>query len=806
MNRIFFLTALPLVALAFSGAQASAQSLSGRVLDPGGGAVPNAELRLYARSGGALRTAAGDAHGAYLFERLAPGDYLLEAEAANAALSASRPITVAHDDLQLNIELSVTAQRTEIFVSASFSPQSVFESAKAIDAVSSDEIERRNEFSIAESIRHLPGVRVKNARGPGGLTSIQIRGMRNQDTALLIDGLRFRDAAALQGDASSFYQDMTVVDIGRLELLRGSASSIYGSHAMAGALNIVTDPGGGQTHGQIRAEGGGLGLLRGTAKIGGGLLDQRLVYSGGFSHLNVIKGVDGFDPYRNTSGQGFAKYQLTSKASLSGRLWASNAFSALNESPTFDPAVTANHPSSGPIQARALAASQVNRFARGESFTAGNATFIPGFNDPDNRRTSNFLASAVIFEHQPSPTASWRVSYHGVDTRRSFRDGPAGRSQFDPVFSNLSRFEGRTDTLQARTDLRRGVHHVTLGYEFERESFFNRDTDENPNAALRPNSRAEVNQTSHTVFAQEQLRLFDGRLQLALSGRAQFFSLSDPSFSGDSNPFVGVPVDSPKTAYTGDAALAYFFRSSRTKLRAHVGNAYRAPSSFERFGGTFFFGSFSFWGDPRLRPERSAAVDAGVDQWFAGEKIQLGATVFYTSLQETIIFDFGFIQAATDPFSRSGGYRNTGGGLTRGVELSASLAPTQSTTLNVNYTRQNADSRTPTVPGTAFFKTIGVSDHLFNVTATQRIGRRFDIAFDLFAASDYSRRFFGAAERLVFDGPLKADIVASYTLPLSDGLDARLYGQIENVFDREYYEDGFQTPGAWGRAGLEIRF
>jgi outer membrane cobalamin receptor len=114
--------------------------------------------------------------------------------------------------------------------------------------------------------------------------------MRSSDTALLIDGLRFRDAAGTQGDASGFFQDMTIVDTERIEFLRGSGSSLYGSHAMAGVINVNSSQGGGKTHGEIRAEGGGLGLLRGVARVGGGLADNRFIYSGGFSHLNVTDG------------------------------------------------------------------------------------------------------------------------------------------------------------------------------------------------------------------------------------------------------------------------------------------------------------------------------------------------------------------------------------------------------------------------------------------------------------------------------------------------------------------------------------
>jgi outer membrane cobalamin receptor len=59
----------------------------------------------------------------------------------------------------------------------------------------------------------------------------------------LIDGLRFRDAATTQGDASSFLSDLLVVNTERLEVLRGSGSSLYGSNAIGGVINVLTDQG-----------------------------------------------------------------------------------------------------------------------------------------------------------------------------------------------------------------------------------------------------------------------------------------------------------------------------------------------------------------------------------------------------------------------------------------------------------------------------------------------------------------------------------------------------------------------------------
>jgi outer membrane receptor protein involved in Fe transport len=225
---------------------------------------------------------------------------------------------------------------------------------------------------------------------------------------------------------------------------------------------------------------------------------------------------------------------------------------------------------------------------------------------------------------------------------------------------------------------------------------------------------------------------------------------------------------------------------------------------FERFGAGFFGGDFTPFGDPRLKPERSIAVDGGIDQTFMRGRARVSATYFYTRLQN--IINFGSLPPG-DPFDRPfGGFLNIGGGLARGVELSAEISPARSTSLFASYTYTNADQRAPNAAG--YLTIPGTSDHLFTLVATQRVGRRVDLTFDLFAVSDYSPSFPTPSFNTlyIFDGYVKADLVAAYTLPIDDRLSLRLYGKVENVFDRSYTESGFRAPGAFFIGGAAFRF
>ncbi|HEX8291928.1 MAG TPA: TonB-dependent receptor [Pyrinomonadaceae bacterium] len=813
LNRTF-VTVCALLLLGFAAPAARAQrqgaTLSGRVTDPQGAGLPGASVTLHerARMQGSV-SAVTDAGGAYRFERLAPGEYIVEVEARGFAPAAARAVNVARGAAPtLDVRLEVAGVSAEVVVTAADTPQTVDEVSKAVTSVTSREMEERDEATLADALATVPGLRVQQLGGPGSLVSVRTRGLRSQDTSVLIDGLRFRDPAAAQGDATSFLSDFQVTDAGRVEVLRGSGSSLYGTNAVGGVVNVVTEEGGGPFRGELFAEGGGLGFARGRARVSGSAGEsERLVFSAGVSHLNVSEGVDGDDAARSTNAQGRALVRLTPTATLSARVYASDSFAQLNE----DPQAVGALPPSGVIDARPVSRDELRRYEAGTplgQLNLGGANFLPAANDADFSRAGNFFSGAVAFAQRPTEAFGYSVTYHGLATRNSFREGPAVPGSpadffFEPRGSTVNDFDGTVHTLNARADFRLGRHNlINAGYEFERETFLTRFLD----VTAAGNSSAEVNERSHSFFVQDQLSFLDERLQLSAAFRAQTFRLGAPRFTPTAGaPYAGLASDSPPNAYTGDGSVAYLFRSTGTKLRGHVGNGYRKPSLYERYGTFFspFFG-YSALGDPRLAPERSLAFDAGVDQTLAANRARLSATYFYTRLQEVV----GFGDTPADPFGRFGGFLNTGGGLSRGVELSGEFAPTRSLDLSASYTHANSDQRRPVVAGV--LRAFAVSEHQFTLVANARLGSRVAVNFDLVAAGDYLAPIFDPStftnRAYRFDGIRKGDVTASYTLPLSDSRRLRFFGKVENVFDRDYYENGFRTPGANARAGAALHF
>jgi len=775
MRRLIFTGAFALFAEC-----ASCATLTGSVLDPSGRPIPRAEVSLFPRDQmEPMHVLSGDG-GAFRFEKLVAGRYVLQVQAPGFARYESKIISIERNAaVTLDVSLALASQQQEVVVTASGTPQNVDEVSKSISVVDRESIEQRDEFFIPEALRTTPGIRVQQLGGPGAFTVVRIRGLRTEDTGILIDGFRFRDPTSPQGDASGFLEDLMVTDLNRVEVLRGSASALYGTNAIGGVVNIITDQGGGPSRGNILLEGGGLGLFRGRAQVSGGALENRLQYSGGLAHLNVTRGVDGDDPARNTSGQGYVAYRITSNAQISARFFGADSFLKLNT----DPEGIGLLPPTGIISA------------------IPGVTFAPASDDPDSSRSARFLSGAVMLSGRSATGLGYSCSYHGLNTNAHFPNGPAG-SGFQPAGNTNRENDGTTHVANGRVSAQLGAFQLLdAGYEFENEHYLNRNFPLSPAS----NSVVDVSENSHAFFIQDQVRLLGDKLQISGAFRAQLFSLSRPLFTPiAAAPYQNAVFQSPPAAYTGDASIAYFARPSGTKLRAHAGRGYRAPSLYERFGT--FYSSFGYgvYGDPRLNPNRSIGGDAGFDQSFANGRVRTSATYFYTRLQQVI--GFGSI-AGRDPFGRFVGYLNQGGGFARGVEAGVSAAATRSLELTSAYTFTNSRQRTSVVAGVT--QSLIIPDHQFSITATQHAGKRLYVNFDFTATSNYlaelfDQNFAGHAYR--FCGMKKADIGASYRVPLSEAASLRFFGKVENAFNQRYFESGFRTPGVFATGGLQFGF
>ena len=788
----------------------SSKHLCGRTLDTAGQPVAGTSVSIYSRdSTDELRTQS-DGSGQYCFDGVPNGSYFLQAKTSSLRSTTPLRVVIAEDTSNLaEVTLSINPVSSQVTVTSNGLPQSAAETSKELEVVDIDEAARVGRNSLVQAVNELPGVRASQAGGPGSFANIQIRGLRTFDTSILVDGMRLRDVSATQGDASSFLSDLWFTDTTRVEVLEGAGASLYGTNAIGGVVNLVTDHGGGPFRGDIDLQGGMLGQFLGKAHFAGGALHNRLFYSLGFGHVNVTEGVQDNGRYRNSGGIGSIEFVPTPKIRFGVRQLGAEIFGQLNDDAV--PLAPSSIPAGGiaaiPVPLSQIPAA-VASVSNGLPYSFGNASFIPAYANPDRFRTVQFISTLGYLEHQLTPNLHYRLSVQDLDTNRNYVDGPAGLG-YQPLDRTSTKYNSRTDTFNASVDWH-PIHSqlISGGYEFEREGFSNPAYVGQVPAFI---SSTDVSQTSNTTFFQDQTMLLQDRLQISLSGRWQGFGLKQPAFSGTFPIYASSPALSPPSAWTGDASVAYFVRPSGTKFRSHFGNAYRAPSLYERFG-TFFDGSaFSAYGDPRLHPERAVSLDAGIDQYFSSDKLKLSASYFYTRLQETIAYDPGIlITPSVDPFGRLGGYYNTGGGIARGVELSSEAKLPRRAILRAAYTYTNSIDRVSQYSN-GLLQTPRIYPNTFTFTVLKEFGKRWDTSFDFLAGSRFLYQLFDplppfSALAYSFKGPRQASVSAGYTLPLGERNKLRIYTRLENLGNQQYFEDGFPTPGFVARGGVQFTF
>ena len=666
--------------------------------------------------------------------------------------------------------------RESVTVSAD-KPQPIDEVSKTVNVITGQEMRDRADITLVDSLRSIPGFRVQQLGGFGRTASIKTRGLRNQDTSILIDGVRFRDAAAITGEVGSFLSDITLTSVSRVEVLRGSGSSLYGTNAIGGTVNFITPEAPSGWHGQISGAFGGLGFGRFRGNPSYGTDDGKFGFNVGVSRTTYTKGIDGADNASNTNFQPRFDFKPTDKTSIGARFFFSDARVRLNANPD-----TTSHPP----------ATNANIIDAIEG-----VNFVADADDPDAKQESKALNGIVNFTHLFTSEFWLSGYYSGLQTRRRNDNGPLGPGW---QTESTSHNDGEIHTANMSANFAPQFQSIKAGYEFEYEKYSN----ENSTPSGIENNWTLAYQSSHTLFAQDVISLAGGRLQVAGGIRSQWFDLKLPEFSLNNDLFVNATTVEPKPAYTFDGAVSYYFRSSGTKLRGHVGIGYRVPSLYERFG-TFFntFGEIGFvaLGDPGLRPEKTIAFDVGIEQGLAANRVRLTATYFYTHLRDVI--GFGSV-----PDDRFFGYLNTKGGIARGGEFSGTFKPTTSTEIFSSYTFTNSDQFAPQVAGTGVIDTLGIPKHQFTLVATQRI-KRFWVNADVLATSDYLAPIFSNASFNTylyrFGGNRRMDLTAGYTFPI-DRYYLRVFATLENLFDYEYFENGFLTVPRNGRFGVSLGF
>ena len=198
---------------------------------------------------------------------------------------------------------------SDVVVSATRTENSTLELASSISIIDSTEIANRKSFSVFDLIKSEYGVNSIQFGPLGALSTISIRGANAGQSLVLIDGVEMN----LPSESSNLFDfaNIPVEGVSRIEILRGPQSTLYGSDAMAGVINIITQKGIGEPTVNLNAEAGSYNSFRGSAGLTGSydnfhyMISLARTQSDGFSAAG--------EKYGNTESDGYKGNNFASR-------------------------------------------------------------------------------------------------------------------------------------------------------------------------------------------------------------------------------------------------------------------------------------------------------------------------------------------------------------------------------------------------------------------------------------------------------------------------------------------------------------
>jgi vitamin B12 transporter len=196
---------------------------------------------------------------------------------------------------------AVKAATNNVVITASRIDTPIESMSASVNAITADEMENSKVRMLPELLQRVPGVSVSRSGGPGQQTSVYVRGAKPQHTLVLIDGVRMNGQLDLTGYDMA---NLQLTDIERIEILKGPQSTLYGSDAMSGAINIVSKKGEGKPLPYVDIEGGSYNTYRAATGVSGGSDDFN--YNASVSHYerqgqSALKNNTEKDGTRNTT-------------------------------------------------------------------------------------------------------------------------------------------------------------------------------------------------------------------------------------------------------------------------------------------------------------------------------------------------------------------------------------------------------------------------------------------------------------------------------------------------------------------------
>jgi vitamin B12 transporter len=159
-------------------------------------------------------------------------------------------------------------------------PQSQVGSSVTI--ITADDIATQQLRTVTDALKLVPGLNVVQSGGPGGVTSVFMRGTNSNHTKVLMDGIDVSDPS--NSGATFDFGQLLASDIERIEVLRGPQSGLYGSDAIGGVISITTKAGKGPLSLSGSLEGGSFDTFNQTLALSGST--DQVQYAANVEHLH----------------------------------------------------------------------------------------------------------------------------------------------------------------------------------------------------------------------------------------------------------------------------------------------------------------------------------------------------------------------------------------------------------------------------------------------------------------------------------------------------------------------------------------
>ena len=473
-------------------AQTSHETISGVVLNAEDGRpVPDAAVGI-ADLG---RFATSDSAGRFRLSGVRFGSLLVEARSIGFRPAWRSVTLVPGDSATLELRLKPAAVTLpDVVVSTSREEQLAAATPMSVGVIREEEIRETRGHHPAEIVNRSPGVYVSNFGGEGHATAIRQPITTKALYAYLEDGVPIRSTGFFNHNA---LYEINIPQAGRLEIIKGPGSAVYGSDAVGGVINAFTRDPSVAPEAELFVEGGSRTYLRGL-----GTASTTAGRSGLRADLNITR-ADGWrdaTPYGRQSGTLRWDYRL----GQTGRLKTVAAFSHIDQPGDGGGDLTAedfaSHPTAtySPVAFRRVKAARLSTELqlRGEASSFG-ATLYARYNELDLLPSWQLSFDPQIWEsrnHSVGLLTRWRRTLAplrtnlstGVDleyspgsrvetqliTQRSgqvFTGYTTGEVQYDydVAFYQASPYAQADVALPGRVHLSAGMRYDHIGYEYE---------------------------------------------------------------------------------------------------------------------------------------------------------------------------------------------------------------------------------------------------------------------------------------------------------------------------------------------------